>query len=257
MILKEGLRMDFTGKVALVTGGARGIGRETSLALARAGADVLVNYLQNRDAAAQVVERIQGMGRKSVAVQANVGKQSEIEAMFEQLDKVFGKLDILINNAGIGVPIPLEEITLDFWDNILQVDLTGPLLCTQAAAKRMIPRKYGRIVNVSSIAGVNGMDIDPAYSAAKAGLLGFTKSMARYLGKHNITVNSVCPGPTDTELPRKHLPEEKRTAIAKASALGRMGKPEEVADAILFFASDYSRQVTGQMILVDGGIVMP
>ena len=198
--------MDFTGKVALVTGGARGIGRSTALALARGGADVLVNYLQNRDAAAQVVEMIQGMGRKSVAFQANVGKQSEIEAMFEQLDRAFGKLDILINNAGIGVPKPLEEITLDFWDNILQVDLTGPLLCTQAAAKRMIPRKYGRIVNVSSLAGVNGMDIDPAYTAAKAGLLGFTKSTARYLGKYNITVNSVCPGPTDTDLPRKHLP---------------------------------------------------
>jgi 3-oxoacyl-[acyl-carrier protein] reductase len=254
---KEDLKMDFTGKVALVTGGGRGIGRETALALARGGADVLVNYLQNRDAATQVIEMIQRLGRKSLAVQANVGKRSEVEALFEQLDRVFGKLDILINNAGTGVPKPLEEITVDFWESILEVDLTGPFLCTQAAAKRMIPRKYGRIVNVSSIAGVHGMDIDPAYTAAKAGLLGFTKSAARYLGKYNITVNSVCPGPTDTELPRKHLPEEMRTAVAKSSALGHIGKPEEVADAILFFASDYSRHVTGQMILVDGGIVMP
>jgi 3-oxoacyl-[acyl-carrier protein] reductase len=254
---KEGLRMDFTGKVALVTGGGRGIGRATVLALARAGADVLVNYLQNRDAATQVVRMIQSLGRKSVAVPANVGKRSEVDALFEQLDKAFGKLDILVNNAGTGVPKPLEEITVDFWDDILQVDLTGPFLCTQAAARRMIPRKYGRIVNVSSIAGVHGMDIDPAYTAAKAGLLGFTKSTARYLGKYNITVNSVCPGPTDTDLPRQHLPEEIRVGIAKSSALGRIGKPEEVADAILFFASDYSRHVTGQMILVDGGIVMP
>jgi 3-oxoacyl-[acyl-carrier protein] reductase len=173
------------------------------------------------------------------------------------LDRVFGKLDILINNAGLGIPKPLEEITLEFWDNILDIDLTGPFLCTQAAAQRMIPRKYGRIVNISSIGGVRGMDIDPAYTAAKAGLLGLTKSTARYLGKHNITVNSVCPGPTDTDLPRQHLPAEMRLAVAKSSALGREAAPEDVADAILFFASDFSRHVTGQMILVDGGIVMP
>lgn len=249
--------MDFTGKVALVTGGGRGIGRATALALARAGADVLVNYLQNRDAANQVVEMIQALGRRSLAVPANVGKRSEVETLFEQLDKAFGKLDILVNNAGTGVPKPLEEITLDFWERILQVDLTGPFLCTQAAARRMIPRKYGRIVNVSSIAGVHGMGIDPAYTAAKAGLLGFTKSAARYLGQYNITVNSVSPGPTDTDLPRQHLSEEMRVGVAKSSALGRIGNPEDVADAILFFASDYSRHVTGQMILVDGGIVMP
>jgi len=254
---KEGIKMDFTGKVALVTGGARGIGRATALALARAGADVLVNYLQNHDAATEVTEMIQGLGRKSVAVQANVGNQSEVEAMFAQLDKAFGKLDILVNNAGTGIPKPLEEITLDFWNSILQVDLTGTFLCTQAAAKRMIPRKYGRIVNVSSIAGVRGMEIDPAYTTAKAGILGFTKSIARYLGKYNITVNSICPGSIDTDLPRQFLPEEIRMGVAKSSALGRIGQPEEVADAILFFASDYSRYVTGQMILVDGGIIMP
>ncbi len=249
--------MDLTGKIALVTGGARGIGRATAIALARAGADVLVNYLQNHEAAKEVVERIRALGKKSIAVQANVGVHSEVEQLFKQLDKVFGKLDILSNNAGTGIPKPLEEITLDFWENILQIDLTGPFLCTQAAAQRMIPKRYGRIVNVSSIGGVRGMGIDPAYSAAKAGLLGFTKSTARYLGKYNITVNSVCPGPIDTDLPRQHLPEEMRIGVAKTSALGRMGQPEDVADTILFFSSDYSRHVTGQMILVDGGIVMP
>jgi 3-oxoacyl-[acyl-carrier protein] reductase len=249
--------MDFTGKVALVTGGGRGIGRATALALARAGADVLVNYLQNRDAATQVVEMIQHLARRSVAVQADVGKRPEVERLFEHLDRAFGKLDILINNAGTGIPKPLEEMTIDFWNSILEIDLTGPFLCTQAAAKRMIPRKYGRIVNISSIGGVRGIDIDPAYTAAKAGLLGFTKSTARYLGKYNITVNSVCPGPTDTDLPKQHLPEEMRLRVAQSSALGREATPEDVADAILFFASDYSRHVTGQMILVDGGIVMP
>lgn len=248
--------MNLSGKVALVTGGSRGIGKATSLALARAGADVLVNYLQNHAAAAAVVEEIKGMGRRCIAVAADVGERSDVKALYERLDETFGKLDILVNNAGTGTIKPLEEITVEFWENILRVDLTGPFLCTQAAARRMIPRRYGRIVNISSIGGVRGMGMDPPYSAAKAGLLGFTKSTARYLGKYNITVNAVSPGPTETELSRT-LPEEVRAGAAKSSALGRMGTAEEVADAILFFASDYSRHVTGQMILVDGGIVMP
>jgi 3-oxoacyl-[acyl-carrier protein] reductase len=249
--------MDFTGKVALVTGGSRGIGRATALALAREGADVLVNYLQNREAANEVVEMIEGLGRKSIAVRADVGNPSEIDAMFAQLDKVFDKLDILINNAGTGSLVPLEKITVDFWDSVLRVDLTGPLLCTQAASRRMISKRYGRIVNVSALGAVRGIDVDPTYTAAKAGLLGFTKSIARYLGKYNITVNAVSPGPIDTELSRKQLPKEMVAGIARSSALGRIGTADEVADAILFFASDYSRHVTGQMILVDGGIEMP
>ncbi|MBP1730418.1 MAG: fabG [Deltaproteobacteria bacterium] len=248
--------MDFTGKVALVTGGGRGIGRATALALAGGGADVLVNYLQNHIAAVEVVETIRGLGRRALAVQADVGNKPDVEALFAELDRVFGKIDILVNNAGTGAPKPLEEITVDFWENILRVDLTGPFLCTQAAARRMIPRRYGRIVNVSSLAGIRGADMNPAYTSAKAGLLGFTKSAARYLGKYNVTVNGVSPGPVDTELSRR-LPEEIRVKAATSSALGRMGTPQEVADAILFFASDYSRHVTGQMILVDGGIVMP
>jgi 3-oxoacyl-[acyl-carrier protein] reductase len=248
--------MNFNDKVALVTGGARGIGRATALALARAGADVIVNYVQNTDAANEVVDMIKSLGKQSIAVRANVGQPSEVKELFEQADKAFDKLDILINNAGIGTIKPLEEITIDFWNEILQVDLTGPFLCTQLAASRMIPKRYGRIVNISSIGGVRGMDVDPAYTAAKSGLLGFTKSMARYLGKHNITVNSVSPGPTDTELSRK-LPKEIREGVVKTSALGRMGSAEDVADAIIFFASDYARHVTGQMILVDGGIEMP
>jgi len=248
--------LDLAGKVALVTGGSRGIGRATALALAESGADVLVNYLQNHAAAREVVEKIESMGRKSIAMAADVGKPSEVAALFERLDETFGRIDILINNAGTGTLKPLEEVEFELWESVLKVDLTGPFLCTQAAARRMIPRRYGRIVNVASIGGVRGIDMDPPYSAAKSGLLGLTKSTARYLGKHNITVNAVSPGPVETEL-SKALPEERRLATAKSSALGRMGTPQDVADAILFFASDYARHVTGQMILVDGGIVMP
>lgn len=249
--------MNLSGKVALVTGGSRGIGKATSLALARHGADVVVNYLQNREAAAQTVEAIWGLGRKALAVAADVGKCEDVERIFKEIDMNFPRIDILVNNAGTGALKPLETIDLEFWNRVLEVDLTGPFLCTQAVAQRMIPHQYGRIVNISSIAGINGMDVDPTYTAAKAGLLGFTKSAARYLGKHNITVNSVCPGPTDTELARKEIPKEVRERVARSSALRRMGAPEDVADAILFFASDYSRHVTGQTVVVDGGIVMP
>jgi 3-oxoacyl-[acyl-carrier protein] reductase len=249
--------MDLSGKVALVTGGGRGIGKATSLALARHGADVVVNCLENIEAATRTVEQIHKLGRKALAVAADVGEFRDVARLFEEIDQAFPRIDILVNNAGTGSLKPLETITVEFWDSVLKVDLTGPFLCTQAAARRMITNRYGRIVNISSIAGINGMDVDPTYTAAKAGLLGFTKSMARYLGKHNITVNSVCPGPTDTELARKEIPEEVRARVARSSALGRMGAPGDVADAILFFASDYSRHVTGQTIVVDGGIVMP
>ncbi len=248
--------MDLTNRVALVTGAGRGIGRATALALARAGADVVVNYLRNHDAAMEVVQAIEALGRRAVAVQANVADPSDIERLFAKADEAFGELSILINNAGTGTLMPLEEVTLDFWNEILRIDLTGPFLCTKAAALRMAPKKYGRIVNVSSIGAISGIALDAPYTAAKTGLLGLTRSCARYLGKHNITVNSVCPGPTDTELHRT-LPEEMRAGVIKNSALGRFGTPQDVADAILFFASDYSRHVTGQTIVVDGGIAMP
>lgn len=248
--------MDFSGKVAIVTGGGRGIGRATALGLARGGADVVVNYLSNSDTANEVAEMIRGLGRKALPVQADIGTKQDVETLFGQVDSVFGKVDILINNAALGGPKSLEEIDLDFWDRILKINLTGAFLCTQAAAKRMIPGKYGRIVNISALSGVRGGDMNPAYAASKAGLIGFTKSAARYLGKHNITVNCVAPGPIETEF-SKQLPDHMRVGVAKGSALGRAGTPEDAADAILFFASDFSRHVTGQMILADGGIEMP
>jgi 3-oxoacyl-[acyl-carrier protein] reductase len=200
------------------------------------------------------------LDRKSLYLRADIGNRPDVEAMFREVESAFGKLDILVNNAGMGAGLtPLEDVTDDFWRTIFRVNSTGTFLCTQAAAQLMMPRKYGKIVNISSIAAVQGMANHPTYAAAKAAVLGFTKSTARYLGAHNITVNAVSPGPTDTELSQDQLVwrQKLREETAKAAALGRIGTPEGVADAILFFASDYSRHVTGQMILVDGGIVMP
>jgi 3-oxoacyl-[acyl-carrier protein] reductase len=250
--------MDLHGKVALVTGSGRGIGKATAAALARAGADVVINDID--DATPDVVATIQDLGRKVLYLRADAGNRADVEVMFKELEKAFGKLDILVNNLGFGGGLtPLEAITDDFWNTVFRLNITASFLCTQAAARLMIPRSYGRIVNVSSIAGVSGMAMHPTYTAAKAAVLGFTKSTARYLGKHNITVNAVSPGPTATELPPHHIPwrQKMREEEASKGALGRVGEPEAVADAILFFASDYSRHVTGQMILVDGGIVMP
>jgi 3-oxoacyl-[acyl-carrier protein] reductase len=248
--------MDLSGRTALVTGSSRGIGRATAIALAREGADVIVNYVRNQAAAMEVKEAIEGHGRHAMAVQADVSIPSEVEALFKEIDTHFGRLDILVNNAAISHIALLEETTVNLWNNVIQGDLTSAFLCTQAAALRMIPKKYGRIVNISSIGGVLGMEIDPAYSAAKSGLLGLTRSTARSLGRHNITVNAVCPGLVETDM-SSILPEEVRPWTIQESALHRIGVAEDVADAILFFASDYSRHVTGQTLLVDGGVAMP
>ncbi len=248
--------MDLSGKRALVTGASRGIGRATAIALAREGADVMVNYFRSRAAAMEVKEAIEGHGRRAVVVQADVSVSADVEALFREVDKHFGGLDILINNAAISHIATLEDSTEKSWNETLQGDLTSMFLCTKAAAARMIPKKYGRIVNISSIGGVIGIDIDPAYGAAKAGVLGFTKSIAKALGRHNITVNAVCPGYIETDMSAV-LPDFARAWNLQESALQRIGVPEDVADAIVFFASDYSRHITGQTILVDGGVAMP
>jgi 3-oxoacyl-[acyl-carrier protein] reductase len=247
--------MDLSGKRALVTGASRGIGRATAIALAREGADVMVNYFRSRAAAMEVKEAIEGYGRRAVVVQADVSVPSEVERLFREIDTHFGGLDILINNAAISHIATLEQSTEESWNAVLQGDLTSMFLCTQAAAVRMIPKRYGRIVNISSIGGVLGIEIDPAYGAAKAGVLGFTKSIARALGRHDITVNAVCPGYIETDMSAA-LPDQARAWSIQESALHRLGVPEDVADAIVFFASDYSRHITGQTILVDGGVAM-
>ena len=250
--------MRFDGKVAVVTGASRGIGKATALALAREGCTVVVNYNRNQEKAREVVEAIKAAKARGVVVRCDVSVRREVEAMFKTAVDEFGKVDILVNNAGIAVMAPILETGDDVWDRTLNTNLKGVFLCTQAAAKHMMQRKYGKIVNISSNSGF-GIACwgETAYAASKAGVIQLTKSAALELGKYGINVNCVAPGAIDTEMLRGDLTDEKYAELIegrkKISSLGAIGKPEDVANVVLFFASDDSRFITGRTLLVDGG----
>jgi 3-oxoacyl-[acyl-carrier protein] reductase len=250
---------DFKDKVAVVTGASRGIGRSIALALARGGCAVTVNYLKRRDKADEVVNSIRQMGGKAIAVKCDVSKREEVENMFKATIKAFNKVDILVNNAGIGVGASLLETTDEIWDKQLDINLKGVFLCTQIAARYMVDRNYGKIVNISSNSGF-GIDMpgETSYAVSKAGVIQLTKSSAYDLGKHNINVNCVAPGAIETDMLREEArsDEEYEKVLEgrrNASSLGITGTPEDIANAVLFFASDKSRFITGKTLLVDGG----
>jgi 3-oxoacyl-[acyl-carrier protein] reductase len=250
--------MRFDGKVAVVTGASRGIGRATALALAREGCVVVVNYNRNQEKAREVVEAIKASRARGVAVRCDVSVRSEVEAMFETTVGEFGKVDILVNNAGIALMAPILETDDDVWDRTLNTNLKGVFLCTQAAARNMVQRKYGKIVNISSNSGFGiACWSETAYAVSKAGVIQLTKSAALELGKYGINVNCVAPGAIDTEMLRGDLTDEKYAELIegrkKVSSLGAIAKPEDIANAVLFFASDDSRFITGKTLLVDGG----
>ena len=250
--------LDYTGKVALVTGASRGIGRVIALAFARRGASVAVNYNKNPEKANEVVEAISGMGRKAIAIQCDVSKRDDVEAMFEKTINTFGKVDILVNNAGVGIGALLLESTDEIWNRQMAVNLRGPFLCTQTAARHMVPRRYGKIVNITSNSafGVACWG-ETIYAMTKAGVRELTKNAAFELGQYNINVNSIAPGATDTDMLRGGRSDEeyqeKIEARKKVSSLDRIGKPEDIANAVLFFASDEASFITGKTLLVDGG----
>jgi 3-oxoacyl-[acyl-carrier protein] reductase len=250
--------MRFDGKVAVVTGASRGIGKATALALAREGCTVVVNYSRSEEKARDVVEAIKAAKSRAIAVRCDVSIRNEVEAMFKTTVDEFGKVDILVNNAGIAVMAPILETGDDVWDRTLNTNLKGVFLCTQAAARYMMQRKYGKIVNISSNSGF-GIACwgETAYAASKAGVIQLTKSAALELGKYGINVNCVAPGAVDTEMLRGDLTDQKYAELIegrkKISSLGAIGKPEDIANVVLFFASDDSRFITGRTLLVDGG----
>ena len=247
--------MGLTGKTAVVTGGSRGIGRAICIELAKQGANVVVNYSGSEDKAKQVVSEIEQLGAKAIAVQANVADSTAVDSMMKQAIEVFGTLDILVNNAGITRDNLLMRMKEQEWDDVVDTNLKGVFLCTKAVTRQMMKQRAGRIINISSIVGVAGNPGQANYVAAKAGVIGLTKTCAQELASRNILVNAIAPGFITTDM-TDSLPEELKEAMLKQIPLAKLGQPEDVAKAVVFFASDQANYITGQTLHIDGGLVM-
>ena len=247
--------MGLTGKCAVVTGASRGIGRAIALELASLGARVVVNYSGSVDKAQQVVEEIQANGGEAIAVQANVANGESVQQLMQTAIETYGSIDILVNNAGITRDNLLMRMKDDEWDDVLNTNLKGVFLCTKAVTRQMMKQRAGRIINISSIVGVVGNPGQANYVAAKAGVIGLTKTTAQELASRNILVNAIAPGFITTEM-TDGLPEELKEVMLKQIPLAKLGQPEDIAKAVAFFASDSANYITGQTLQVDGGMVM-
>ncbi|MFQ5859289.1 MAG: beta-ketoacyl-ACP reductase [Anaerolineae bacterium] len=244
--------MELEGKVAIVTGGTRGIGRAIVLDLAANGADVAFNYRQSAGLAAELAETIRGMGRRALVVQADVSSFADAQAMVQKVLDEFGRLDILINNAGMNWDGVVWKMTEEQWDRVIDVDLKGTFNYTRAVTPIFRGQGSGKIVNITSINGLRGKFGQTNYSAAKAGVIGFTKACARELGRYSVNVNAVAPGLIETEMVQQ-APEKVRDMALAEIVLGRLGLPEEVAYVVTFLCTEKARHITGQVIQVDGG----
>lgn len=246
---------DLSGRVAVVTGGSRGIGRAISLLLARQGARVVVNYRSDPRAAEATAREITACGGECITVQADVGRPEEVHRLMDEALETFGRIDILVNNAGLTDDDLLVRMSEEKWNHVLEANLHSAFLCTRAALRSMIRQRWGRIISISSAGGIVGNAGQANYAAAKAGLIGLTKAVAKEVASRNITANAIAPGFVETDSTR-NLTDAQRKAILEMIPLGRAAKPEEIAPAVLFLASEEAAYITGHVLNVDGGVVM-
>ena len=243
------------GRVAVVTGGGRGIGRAIAGRLAHEGADIAVVYRSNAAAAQETAALVRKAGVRCETFKGDVASSEDVQGIFKDIDEAFGRLDILVNNAGITRDNIMMRMKEDEFDEVLQTNLKGTYLCTRAVLRAMVRARWGRIVNVTSVVGLVGNPGQANYSASKAGIIGFTKSVAREVAQRNITANAVAPGYVETEL-TGGLDESVKEQIRAQIPVGRIGEPEEIADAVAFLVGEGASYLTGQTITVDGGMVM-
>ncbi len=245
--------MDLSNKVAIVTGSARGIGRTIALKLAEVGAKVVVNDIGEVQPLENLAEEIRAMNRQSLAVIADVSSSEEVTRLVDTAVSAYGSVDILVNNAGITRDHLVMRMSDEDWDKVLTVNLKSAFLCTRAALRHMVKQRWGRIISISSIAGVVGNAGQANYAAAKAGIIGFTKTIAKEVASRGITANAVAPGVIETQMTQQ-LDEKQRQALKQHIPLGYFGSPQDVAEAVAFLASEEARYITGQVLGVDGGM---
>ena len=247
------MKMKQSPKVALITGSSRGIGRSIAIRLANEGFNVVFNYRNNPGSLIETINDIESRGGKAVSIKADVSNESEVGVMIKQIKELWESIDVLVNNAGIRKDQLLMRMTESSWDDVLDTNLKGAFLCSKAVLPFMVKKKFGRIINISSIVGITGNPGQGNYAASKAGLIGLTKTIAREVASRNITANAIAPGYIETDMV-KELPDELRTRIQSMVPLGRLGTGDDVAGMVAFLCSEDANYITGQVIGVDGGL---
>lgn len=245
--------MELTERVAIVTGGGRGIGRAIALKLAEAGATVIINDVGDSEPAEGVAEEIRKMGRESLVVLADVSQSTEVASLVSNTVEKYGKIDILVNNAGITRDQLIVRMSDDDWDKVLGINLKGVFVCSKAVLRPMMKQRWGRIISISSIVGLIGNPGQANYASAKAGIIGLTRTIAKEVASRGITANAIAPGFIDTPMTQQ-LPEERKQELMNQVPLGFLGTPRDVAEVVAFLASEEARYITGQVVTVDGGI---